>query len=98
MILYYYRIQLSLKNLLLDHNYTRNIICLLFKNCTGKNLNYGRKLYREMISISTKCLLSDPDIFVCICYIPVLFEFNKILFTPNYIEFGIKIFVMNMRL
>ena len=36
-----------------------------------------------MISISTKCLLSDPDNFVCICYIPVLFEFNKILLTPN---------------
>ena len=37
-----------------------------------------------MISISTKCLLSDPDNFVCICYIPVLFEFNEILFTPRY--------------
>ena len=38
---------------------------------------------QEMISISTKCLLSDPDNFVCICYIPVFLEFNKILFTPN---------------
>ena len=36
-----------------------------------------------MISISTKCLLSDPDNSVSICYIPVLFEFNKILFTPT---------------
>ena len=43
----------------------------------------------EMISISTKCLLSDPDIFVCICYIPLLFEFNKILFTPT----NVRIFV-----
>ena len=41
---------------------------------------------QEMISISTKCLLSDPDNFVCICYIPVLFEFNKILFTPRIFE------------
>ena len=40
---------------------------------------------QEMISISTQCLLSDPDNFVCICSIPVLFEFNKILFTPNFV-------------
>ena len=45
-----------------------------------------KTLLMEMISISTKCLLSDPDNFVCICYIPVLFEFNKILFTPNTID------------
>ena len=43
----------------------------------------NQKHMQEMISISTKCLLSDPDTFVCICYIPVLFEFNKILFTPK---------------
>ena len=44
------------------------------------------KSNQEMISISTKCLLSDPDNFVCICYKPVLFEFNKILLKFGYVS------------
>ena len=38
-----------------------------------------------VVRLKSLCLLSDPNNFVCISYIyiPVLFEVDKILFTPK---------------